>query len=315
MTTKHFQRPSDIYIGEAGLANRTKYQDDSNASPKRPISSIKVDGDINSLFDAVNILYDTAVSGAVPDGTITLPKFAVGTFGSALVFDAAGAAKYAAAGLTGTVLVSAGAGAQPLFGQAGSAGIATGAVTNDKLATDSVSTAKIQDEAATYAKIATTAIATAASDVIAGTANKLLPASIMPPLYYGTSLSKSGVQSIPHNVSTAITYETEDYDDGNWHSTVTNTSRITVDFTGRLNVRVDVSFSITTSCIARVHIYKNGIDTGKSIGQQYFSAGSYNILNVAELNVTSGDYIEVFAYHNAGVSTNIFSNATMRRIK
>lgn len=53
MTTK-YQRPSGAYAGGSGLANRTKYQDDANAVPKRAISSAKVDGDLNYVIDALN---------------------------------------------------------------------------------------------------------------------------------------------------------------------------------------------------------------------------------------------------------------------
>ncbi len=74
MTTQQYKRPSGNYVGEAGLPNRTKYFDDSNASPRRPISSTKVDGDINYLIDAVNQIYDTAVSGIVADGSVTNAK-------------------------------------------------------------------------------------------------------------------------------------------------------------------------------------------------------------------------------------------------
>jgi hypothetical protein len=74
MSTKFFNRPAAAYTGEAGLTNRTKYNDDSTASPRRPISSTKVDGDINYLIDAVNALYDTAVSGVVADASITNAK-------------------------------------------------------------------------------------------------------------------------------------------------------------------------------------------------------------------------------------------------
>lgn len=55
MTSK-FQRPAGAYAGVSGLANRTKYQDDSNAVPKRAISSSKVDGDFNYIIDSLNLL-------------------------------------------------------------------------------------------------------------------------------------------------------------------------------------------------------------------------------------------------------------------
>lgn len=38
------------------MANRTKYQDDATATPKRAVSSAKVDGDINYIIDTLNII-------------------------------------------------------------------------------------------------------------------------------------------------------------------------------------------------------------------------------------------------------------------
>ena len=54
--TMKYQRPAGAYAGASGLANRTKYQDDATATPKRAISSAKVDGDLNYMIDALNQL-------------------------------------------------------------------------------------------------------------------------------------------------------------------------------------------------------------------------------------------------------------------
>lgn len=59
-----FQRPSGAYGGQAGLSNRSKYTEDANASPKRPISSTKIDGDFNYLIDALNQIDDASGSRA-----------------------------------------------------------------------------------------------------------------------------------------------------------------------------------------------------------------------------------------------------------
>lgn len=53
MTSK-YQRPAGAFTGASGLNNRTKYQDDATAVPKRAISSSKIDGDLNYLVDALN---------------------------------------------------------------------------------------------------------------------------------------------------------------------------------------------------------------------------------------------------------------------
>ena len=62
--SQKFQRPSASYSGQVGLTNRTKYADDASASPKRAISSSKMDGDFNYLIDAVNTLDDASGSRA-----------------------------------------------------------------------------------------------------------------------------------------------------------------------------------------------------------------------------------------------------------
>lgn len=78
MTTKHYNRPSTSYSGEAGLANRTKYQTDSSSTPKVPISSSKVDGDFNYILDALNSIFDSITAGSVLDGSISTVKLADG---------------------------------------------------------------------------------------------------------------------------------------------------------------------------------------------------------------------------------------------
>lgn len=60
-----FERPAGSYTGAGGLSNRTKYQDDSSATPRRAISSSKVDGDLNYVIDALNTI-DTEVSSVNP---------------------------------------------------------------------------------------------------------------------------------------------------------------------------------------------------------------------------------------------------------
>jgi microcystin-dependent protein len=142
MTTK-FNRPAGTYAGASGLANRTKYQEDSVAVPKRAISSGKIDGDFNYVVDGLNetwaaltaasfatVLPDQAantdkvpvtngtstswqkVTGAVvSDATVGLEKLVnVGT-GKVLASGATGAVEAASLGdgltLTGSVLSAA----------------------------------------------------------------------------------------------------------------------------------------------------------------------------------------------------------------
>lgn len=61
-----FERPTGSFAGTSG-ANRTKYQDDSAAVPKRAISSSKVDGDLNYILDALNTIWGLNASGSYTD--------------------------------------------------------------------------------------------------------------------------------------------------------------------------------------------------------------------------------------------------------
>lgn len=49
-------RPAAGYTPSNAITNTTKYQDDSNATPRVAISSTKVDGDLNKIFDAATDL-------------------------------------------------------------------------------------------------------------------------------------------------------------------------------------------------------------------------------------------------------------------
>jgi hypothetical protein len=135
MTTQFFRRPSASYSGEAGLPNRTKYNDDSTATPRRPISSIKVDGDINYLIDAVNQIYDTAISGVVADNSITNVKLrdSAGLSVIGRSANTTGDPADIVAGTDGEVLRR--SGSTLGFGTVNTSGITDGAVTAIKLST------------------------------------------------------------------------------------------------------------------------------------------------------------------------------------
>ncbi|MFZ2587894.1 MAG: phage tail protein [Alphaproteobacteria bacterium] len=98
-----YQRPAGVYAGDAGLANRAKYQDDAVAVPKRAISSAKMDGDLNYLVDAVNQLdtdlLNASLSGSVPGQSGHAGKFLT-TDGSALSWDGVDASDLADGSVT-----------------------------------------------------------------------------------------------------------------------------------------------------------------------------------------------------------------------
>lgn len=147
MTTKHYSRPTSTYAGEAGLSNRTKYYTDSTSSPAQPISSVKVDGDVNYLIDAVNELYDTAVTGVVADGSITNAKLRSSTALSVIGRSAntSGSPADIVAAVDNTVLLRKSNTVQ--FSTIPSGSFDNGAVTTSAIADTNVTFAKIQNVA------------------------------------------------------------------------------------------------------------------------------------------------------------------------
>lgn len=73
-----YERPSTAYTPITISANLTKYQDDRDAVPPVPISSEKVDADINKAFDHLNDLdadIIAIVAGGLPSQTGNTGKF------------------------------------------------------------------------------------------------------------------------------------------------------------------------------------------------------------------------------------------------
>jgi len=110
MSTKQYNRPDTAtpVDGETGLTNRDKFQVKSATIPKIPISSEDHDSEFNYLIDAVNELYDTALSGTVPDNSITLAKLSHLGNGSIYIMSATGVPTELTVGSSGDVLTIAG---------------------------------------------------------------------------------------------------------------------------------------------------------------------------------------------------------------
>lgn len=115
-----------------------------------------------------------------------------------------------------------------------------------------------------FTSLASALIASAA-EIIAGTANKIVSAanlitafpSILWPLKVGTKVGKSTTQTLSTGTNT-ISFDAEEYDDANWHNPVTNNSRITVDYIGRVSLSVNLFMIYTGSGQGVLNIYKNG---------------------------------------------------------
>ena len=116
------------------------------------------------------------------------------------------------------------------------------------------------------------------------------------PTFAGCLLTNAASQSIAYNTATALTFDTERIDTDAYHSTATNTSRITIPAgkAGKYLITWRVTWAYNTSGDRGYYLYKNGtvLDAG-------YGGGSTSTVvqqqQVTIATLAASDYLEVFA--------------------
>ena len=130
--------------------------------------------------------------------------------------------------------------------------------------------------------------------VAAGVPSWVTPAGAT---FVGCALTASGDQSTTGGTDTAITFNTEDFDTDAFHSTSTNTSRITIP--SGLGGKYLFCFNITdtaqspTSNYSSPTLRKNGTKITKTEGL-YSAIGYRYMVGTHLLDLVATDYIEVY---------------------
>jgi hypothetical protein len=120
--------------------------------------------------------------------------------------------------------------------------------------------------------------------------------------FSGVSLTKSVSQTLSNNTATAITFDTESLDTNSYHSTSTNTSRITIPTgkAGKYLVFGHIAFNQNATSFRRITFYKNG----SSVAGFYTGTTSGNFPTItaytAIMNLAEGDYVEMYGIQNSG---------------
>lgn len=126
----------------------------------------------------------------------------------------------------------------------------------------------------------------------------------------GVSLYDTNVtQSINNNTYTALTWNSEDFDTDGFHSTTTNTSRITIPTGKGGKYRVEASTAWATDATGErvLVIRKNGstVALNQTIGTT--ATAISNELSCV-LVLAANDYIEAFVLQSSGGSLNAYKN-------
>ena len=121
--------------------------------------------------------------------------------------------------------------------------------------------------------------------------------------FSGVSLFKSANQSIANNTFVVITFNSENFDTDTYHSTSTNTSRITIPSGkgGYYNVSATLSFAGNNTGIRQLNLLKNGTAVQNMFSTSPTqSAGDYRVSGSTILNLVAGDYLEINGYQSSG---------------
>jgi len=129
--------------------------------------------------------------------------------------------------------------------------------------------------------------------------------------FVGVSCFKSGnTQSIPNSTATAITWDAENFDTDGFHSTSTNTSRITIPTgkDGKYLIMGLFKWDDNTAGTDRVaYLYKNGVSTGAlsvAVDKGYYPSNFINTI----YDLVATDYLEIFAFQTSGSNRDIYAN-------
>jgi hypothetical protein len=116
--------------------------------------------------------------------------------------------------------------------------------------------------------------------------------------------------SINASTFTALTFNSERYDNGSLHSTSANTGRLTAPITGLYLIGASVEWAGNTTGDRFASIQLNGATTIARVAQRA-NAGAGNTVTQepgCPYQLTAGDYVEVVVIHDAGVALNVLAS-------
>jgi hypothetical protein len=156
---------------------------------------------------------------------------------------------------------------------------------------------------------------TIASDQI--TDKRVVIAQDRPTGFIGAKAYNSAVQSIATATATPLTLDSEDFDTDGFHSTSSNTGRMTIPagMGGKYLVVGHTYDPFTGGGFKYLSINKNGSTTALYRVEGHDSATISVGLEIAEVfDLAAGDYIELWFEHNQGSNQNV-GHASARRVQ
>ena len=121
-------------------------------------------------------------------------------------------------------------------------------------------------------------------------------------------VSKSAGELVPDNHFTALTFDTEDYDTADLHSTTTDTSRLTAPVAGIYRVSALMNWTENGTGDRVLVLARNGFFGSPPVQnqQQGISERPVTAEVSTEIKLAAGDYVEFIVFQRSGGPLNIF---------
>ncbi len=129
----------------------------------------------------------------------------------------------------------------------------------------------------------------------------------------GCRVTSSGNVALANNTLTAVAFDTEVYDNGGCHSTVTNNTRLTAPTSGLYLIVSSAEFAAAVTGARHIYIKVNNTIYVDQAGQNTNSASFTSILGTTGFYyLTATDYVELFALQDSGGSLDLVQTSTNR---
>jgi hypothetical protein len=128
--------------------------------------------------------------------------------------------------------------------------------------------------------------------------------------FVGANIYKTSAQSIANATFTNVNFEAENFDTDGFHSTVTNTSRMTIPTgkNGKYLVTANLAFDTNSTGIRACVIRKNNADYAKGTWIGAFNESAV-LVATQIIDLVATDYIEIQVYQSSGGALNIKGDA------
>jgi hypothetical protein len=130
--------------------------------------------------------------------------------------------------------------------------------------------------------------------------------------FVGAKVFNSANFNLPNNVYTLLTFNSESFDTDAFHSTSTNTSRLTIPAgkAGKYRVLytgVVSAMAASTKLVPR--IYKNGAGDSLTVTQGSYADDTMAFIS-AIYDLSATDYLEIYIYQNQGTTQVVLGGLT-----